>query len=201
MNPDHLHKLFDFDQYWPSLGPLVDKKLSKIGILGHSKENSWKDWSEMWRADVFWPHLKIVWFWPVLALWWSKKLSEIGVSGHCENTWKEWLEIWHAIVSWQHSELIQFWPNFGSLVAEKHNEIGFSGILKITHGRNGPKFGMQVCDDHFQNWWDFGHGLMIVQLLLHFWLSEMDQIQGFLEFSGEHLEGMAYVRLFALSPV
>ena len=31
-----------------------------------------------------------------------------------------------------------------------------TGILRRTHGKNGPKFGMQVYHDHIQNWFDFG---------------------------------------------
>ena len=58
---------------------------------------------------------------------------------------------------------LTFWTNFGG---QKMTEIGVSSILRYMLGRN----------DHLQNWWDFGHGLMIFLLLVHFWPSEMDQI-------------------------
>ena len=159
------------------------KKLSEIGVSGHSKENAWKKWPVIWHADVFWPPQKIIYsilvtIGPILGLLVAIKTDVIGVSGYSENTWKGWPEIWHVSVSWPHSELIRFWPNFGPLVAKRLNQIGGSGILRRTHGRNDLKFGIQVYHDHLQNWWDFAHGLMVFLLLVHFWLCEMDQIFG-----------------------
>ena len=57
---------------------------------------------------------------------------------------------------------------------------------------NGLKFCMLMCPDHLQNWLDFVYGLLIFLLLASLWLSEMDQICGFLAFSWEHMEGMAW---------
>ena len=45
-----------------------------------------------------------------------------------------------------------------------------------TNGANGVKFGMLMYPDHFQNWLDFVHGVLIFVLLVPFWLSEIDQI-------------------------
>ena len=42
---------------------------------------------------------------------------------------------------------------------KKRNKIGVSGILKPTHGMKFNE--SSVCQDHLQNWWDFGHGVMI----------------------------------------
>ena len=118
------------------------------------------------------------------------KFSVIGVS--VENTWKEWHEIWPSSLSWPHTELIWFWPDFGSLVTKKINEIADTVILKKTHKRNGPKFGMQVYHHHRQNRWEFCHGLIIFLLFVYFRLRGMDQICGFKEFPGERMGGLAW---------
>ena len=67
---------------------------------------------------------------------------------------------------------------------------------------------MQVYHDDLQKWWDFSPGLMNFLLLVHFRLSEMDQIWVFWKFARERMDGIAwkgrteaYFRLFALSPV
>ena len=56
------------------------------------------------------------------------------------------------------------------------------------HGTNDLKFGMLIYPDHLQEWWDYGHGLLIFLILTTFWLSETGQICGFLEFSEMHWE-------------
>ena len=46
-------------------------------------------------------------------------------------------------------------------------------------GEMAWNFGMPMYPDHFQNWLDFGHGLLIFFILASFWLSETGQIWGF----------------------
>ena len=41
--------------YWLNLGLPVAKKIREIGVSGYSEENAWKEWPEMWHADVYWP--------------------------------------------------------------------------------------------------------------------------------------------------
>ena len=46
--------------------------------------------------------------------------------------------------------------------------------------------------DHFQNWLDYGNGLVIFLILVLFWLSETGLIWGFRAFSGKPIEEMAW---------
>ena len=113
------------------------------------------------------------------------------VSGHLpENAWREWPEILHADVSWPSSELISLWPwsvdltNFGTILTEWNgSNLGFPGISWRTHGGNGLKFCMLMYLDHLQNWFVYGHGVLIFLILALFWLSETGQIWGFRAFS------------------
>ena len=68
----------------------------------------------------------------------------------------------------------------------------FLGICQRTHGCNGLKFCMLMYLGHLQNWLDYGHGLLILLLLVPRRLSEMGQIWGFRVFSQKHMEGMAW---------
>ena len=47
-------------------------------------------------------------------------------------------------------------------------------------------------NDHLQNWFVYGHSLLIFLILVLFWLSETGQIWGFRALSGERMEGMAW---------
>ena len=67
----------------------------------------------------------------------------------------------------------------------------FPGICRRTHGRNCLKFCMLMYLGHLQNWWDYGHGLLIFLFLASLWLSEMGQIWGFRTFPGGRIVGMA----------
>ena len=51
---------------------------------------------------------------------------------------------------------------------------------------------MLLYPDHFQNWSDYGHGLVIFLILVLFWLSETGQIWGFQAFSGKPTDEMAW---------
>ena len=112
MYPGHPQNWFDFGQYWPNFDPLVAKKLSEIGVSQHSKGNAWKDWPEMWHADVSWPVPEMIFGqnWPDFDPLVAKKLNEIGVYGQSNvNAWKAWPEMWHAGVSWPPPEMIRFY--------------------------------------------------------------------------------------------
>ena len=65
----------------------------------------------------------------------------------------------------------------------------FPGICRRTHKGNGLKFYMVMYLDHLQNWFDYGHGLLIFLSLTPLWLSETGQIWGFRAFPGERMNG------------
>ena len=68
----------------------------------------------------------------------------------------------------------------------------FPGICRRTHRGNGLKFCTLMYLDHFQNWWVYGHGLLIFLIFALFWLSETGQIWGFRTFPAERMEEMAW---------
>ena len=68
----------------------------------------------------------------------------------------------------------------------------FLDICQRTHGCNGLKFCMLMYLGHLLNWLDYGHGLLILLLLVPRRLSEMGQIWGFRIFSRKRMEGMAW---------
>ena len=147
------------------------------------------------------------------------KNCEIGVSGHTmETAWKEWPEIWHTDVSWPPPEMIRFWSilaKFGPLELKNLNVLVVSGVPVRTQWWNGPKFGIQMYDDHLQNGPDLGHGLIIYLLLVHFLNLKLIYIYIFvcvwggggyflanaLKRMAWKCRGEAYFRLFAWSPV
>ena len=60
-----------------------------------------------------------------------------------------------------------------------------SGLFPENAWGNGLTFCMLMYSNHFPNWLDYGHGLLIFVILLLFWLSETGQIWGFRAFPGE----------------
>ena len=69
----------------------------------------------------------------------------------------------------------------------------FPGICRRMHEGNGLKFCMLMYLGHLQNWFDYGHGLLIFLLLVSLWLSEKGQIWGFRTFPRERIVGMAWI--------
>ena len=82
-------------------------------------------------------------------------------------------------ISWLPLEMIRFWsrfvdlPNFGA-------NLGVLVILWKTHKRNVLTFGLLMYRGSLQNWFDFGHALLILIILAQFWINET----GFLGFPG-----------------
>ena len=68
----------------------------------------------------------------------------------------------------------------------------FPGICRRMHGGISLKFYILMYLDHLQNWFVYGHSLLIFLILALFWLSETGQIWGFRAFPGERMEGMAW---------
>ena len=68
----------------------------------------------------------------------------------------------------------------------------FPGICRWTHGGNGLKLYMLMCLDHLQNWFVYGHSMLIFVILALFWLSETGQIWCFRAFPGECMKEMAW---------
>ena len=68
----------------------------------------------------------------------------------------------------------------------------FPGICQRMHGGNGLKFYMLMYLDHLQNWFVYGHGLLIFLILVLFWLTETGQIWCFQAFSRKPIEEMAW---------
>ena len=107
----------DFGQYWPNFSLLVAKKVSEIGVSWHSKENSWREWPQMWHADVSWPPPEIIWFWPLLAQFrptgGKKTLWNWGFRAFLEEHMEgmAWNVVCWCILTT--SEIIWFWPVFG----------------------------------------------------------------------------------------
>ena len=83
----------------------------------------------------------------------------------------------------------QPWLFFGLSVCPSVG-IGFWACRR-THGGNGLKFCILMYPHRFQNWLDYGHGLLIFLLLATLLLSETGQIWGFRAFLGERVEEMA----------
>ena len=123
------------------------------------------------------------------------KQVKFGVSGHFpENAWRKWPEILHADVSWPPSELNSLWArsvdfsNFSAILTWwNRSNLGFPGISRRTHGGNGLKFCTLMYRDHLQNWFVYGHGLLIFLILVLFWLSEMGRIWDFRAFPVTHI--------------
>ena len=40
-------------------------KRVKFGVSGHFPENAWREWPEIWHADVSWPSSELISFWPL----------------------------------------------------------------------------------------------------------------------------------------
>ena len=60
------------------------------------------------------------------------------------------------------------------------------------HGGNDLKFCTLKYLDHLQNWWVYGHCLLIFRILALFWLSETGEIWGFRALPWERMEGMTW---------
>ena len=68
----------------------------------------------------------------------------------------------------------------------------FPGICRRLHGGISLKFYMLMYLDHLQNWFVYGHGLVIFLILALFGLSETGQIWGFRVFPGECMKKMTW---------
>ena len=81
--------------------------------------------------------------------------------------------------------LVAFW-----LLGETGHISGF--FVKNVWEEWPVIFCMLMCPDHLQNWLDHCCRLLIFHIFMAFWLSEMGQIWGFLAFSKENMERMAW---------
>ena len=163
-------------------------------------------------------------FWIFMGIWHrtqrflttSRNYSNLASTGpiFCFLVAKNLVEkVFLGIIWWMHGRNglksgIQNWFEFGPIVALwwPQNVLNLVGsILRRTHGKNNPKFGLLLCHDQLVI---FCHSLMILLLLVHFWLCKIDQIWGSINFFRDPMErmawkrrGEAYFSLVALSPV
>ena len=83
------------------------------------------------------------------------------------------------------------------------SNLGPVCICWRNHWKNGLKFGILMYPDHFQNWLNLDHGLLIFLIWGQCWLSEEGKIWDFQAFHGEHMEEIrrveTYFWCFALS--
>ena len=98
--------------------------------------------------------------------------------------WPQRIRLW--------SRSVDFFALDATLTSGNGSNLRFPGISLRTHGGNGLKFCMLMYLDYFQNWLNYGHGLLIFFLLVPLWLSETGQICVFRAFPGEHMEAMAW---------
>ena len=123
------------------------------------------------------------------------KQVKFGFSRHFpEIAWRECPEILHADVSWPPSALISYSHGlliFLNLALFWRGETAqcYPDVSRRMHWGNSLKFCLLMYPDHFQNWLDFGHALLIF-LMVPIWLSETGHIWGLQGLSqGSHTTG------------
>ena len=99
----------------------------------------------------------------------------------------EWFWVSRRIFIYSHHNTYVFSLRCPSVRLER-----FLGICRGMHRGIGLKLYMLVYLHHVQNWFVYGRGLVIFQILALFWLSETGQIWGFRAFPGERMEGMTW---------
>ena len=110
----------------------------------------------------------------------------------CPDLLQNWLDYGCVFYSCYFSIILTYW---------NEPSLGFAGISWRMHIKNGPKFwrvfglvkqvkfrgiehfqekyernGMLIHPDHLQNWFDYGHGMLVFLILAQFWPSESDHI-------------------------
>ena len=73
----------------------------------------------------------------------------------------------------------------------QRNEMAFQQETLRTQGRNGLQFCI-MYPDHYENWLDYGHSLLIFLILAQYLFSEMGQICCLWAFHSESIGGMAW---------
>ena len=68
-----------------------------------------------------------------------------------------------------------------------NRHLWFLGIFRRMHLGNSLKFYMLMYPDHLQNWWDFGHALLIFLIKVPLLLIETGHIWGLGALSGDCL--------------
>ena len=119
--PDHLHILLHFRHdllIFPIMAPFRLWNESNVWVSCHFLGNTWREWPEIYNANVSWPPSELIRFgysqliFVIVAPFWLREHFR-------KNTWEKCPEICHADVSWRHSELIRFcsrsvdFPSFG----------------------------------------------------------------------------------------
>ena len=67
-----------------------------------------------------------------------------------------------------------YFANFGTILTLRNgSNSGLPGISRRRHGGNGLKLCMLMYPDHFQNWLDYSHGLLIYPFWHHFYLVKL----------------------------
>ena len=144
MYPDHPQHWLDYGCALLIFLILAVFRLSEKGQICGFRNifllNAWKEWPDIWHADVSWEPSEMIrlWSWSVyyphfggiLTSWDS---SNFQFSVYSNNAREEWPATWHADVCWPSTELIRFWspsvylPLFDGILV---SNLGFPDIFE-----------------------------------------------------------------------
>ena len=131
MYPDHIQKLFHFDPYWHSFGPLIAQEVIEMGGFPFLRRMHGRNVLKCGML-IYPDHLQKLfdfgWYWPNFDRLVATKMSEIDVSRHSnKNAWKEKQEMSHTYVNWPPPEMIRFWSALVEFWPSGSQEIGVFG--------------------------------------------------------------------------
>ena len=149
------------------------------GVFRAFSEECWGGMAWNWACWCILTTSELIMFWSgsvdfaaILTDWNGGNLGFWGILWR--RHWEEWPEIWLDYVSCSPSGLIRFWSwfvEYSIFNAIFSSNLWFTVIFWRTWERNSLKFGILMYPDHHQNWLDFGHQMMCLQLLSLQWIT------------------------------